>query len=82
MHDVENVAEMMGDAEARQHLLGMGHGAVGEDQLAAGQRVQGLVQGRIGRHRRMIDVMHIVEKVVRRDAMLDHQAAQSVVPYL
>ena len=76
MHDVEDIAEVMGDADAGQDLLGMGHGPVGEDQLASGQRMQGVVQGLVGRHRRMIDVMHIVEEIIRSDAMLGHQAAQ------
>src|SRR5436190_21381045 len=40
MNDIEDVAEMMGDADARQHLLGMNNRAIGEYELAAGKRMQ------------------------------------------
>ena len=51
-------------------------GAVGEDELAAGQRGDRRLQCRVRRHRRQVDVVHIVEKAPRLDAVLQHEAAQ------
>jgi hypothetical protein len=51
------------------------HRAVGEDQLAAGQLCDRSPHHRIGLQRRVVNLVHISQKVVRADAVLGHHAA-------
>ena len=73
--DVEHVLEMLSEAEPRQHGVGMAARAVGEDQLAARKTFERQAERRVRLERRMIDLMHEIEEVVRRHAMLGHQPA-------
>ena len=73
--DIEDVVEMMPDAIGVQDVLGMRHGAVGEDMLAPGKRRQhGLQLGLDGKVAD-IDVMHEMQIILRRQPLLDHQPA-------
>src|SRR5262249_61669614 len=74
-HDVESVLEGVRMGEPPYHRVGMFARAVGEDELAAGQRFDRGAQRRIGRKRRMIDLVHEVEEVVRVEPVLGHQSA-------
>ncbi len=76
MGDVEDTVEPRGDPQPVQHRLRMGHGAVGEDQLATRQPVQRGTQRGIRRHRAVIDIVDMAQKGVRIDRMVQHQAAQ------
>ena len=62
--DVEHVLEMRVDVEPPHHGVGVRAGAVGEDQLAAGQFLDGRAERRVRLQRRVIDLVHIVEKIV------------------
>ncbi len=73
--DVEHVLEMLMHVEAAHHRVGVLAGAVGEDQLAAGQLFQRGAERRIGLQRRMVDLVDELEVVVRVDAVLGHQPA-------
>ena len=63
--DVEHVLEMVEDAELGRDVLGVAARAVGEDQLAPGQALDGIAEGRIELDRRVVDVVGEVEEVVR-----------------
>lgn len=73
--DVEHVFEILFDAETFEHLAGMGAGAVGEDQLAAGKFSDRSAHRRIWLQRRVVNLMDVFEKVVGLEAVLGHHAA-------
>ena len=75
---------MLFDAEPPQHRIGVVPGAVGENELAAGQLGNGGAERRIGLQRRMVDLMHDFEKFIRFEPMLLHQAAhgRAVAPVI
>ena len=50
-------------------VLGVAARAVGQDELAAGQRLDGAPEGRVELDRRMIDVVSEVEEIVGLDAV-------------
>ena len=75
--DVEDVGEMVGDAEPGQHVLGVAQRAVGEHQLAPGQSGERGIQLGSGRNHRQIQLVDIVEIVVRIDfRMVQQEPAQ------
>ena len=73
--DVEHVLEMLVDFEPLHHRVGVLAGAVGEDELAAGQFLERRAERRVGLERRVIDLVHVFEIVVRIEPVLGHQAA-------
>ena len=75
--DVEHVLEMVVDGEAAHHRVGVGLGAVRQDELAARQLFQRGAERRIGLERRMIDRVDVFEIGVGVHAVLEHEAAQA-----
>ena len=73
--DVEHVLEMVVDFEPLHHRVGVLARAVGEDELAARQLFERGAERRIGLERRMVDLVHELEIVVRLHAMLGHHSA-------
>ena len=73
--DVEHVFEMVIEAKARQHRDGVAAGAVGEDQLAAGELLDRYAERGVGLERGVVDLVYEVEEVVRLHAVLGHQPA-------
>ncbi len=57
-------------------LVRMGAAAVGEDELAAGERGDGAPKARVRLDGGMVDVVDVFQEIVGRDAVFDHQAAQ------
>ncbi len=74
--DVVDHAEGLAEAEIIEHALGMAHGGVGEDELAPGQRRDRRAKPRIARQHRQVELVHIVEEALRRQAIVQHEAAQ------
>ena len=75
-HNVENIIEMLVDAETAHHVLGVMPRAVGQDEFAATQFGDGGAERRVGLKRRAIDLVHDVEELVGLEIMFLHQAAQ------
>ena len=73
--DVEHVLEMHVDVEPPHHGVGVRARAVGEDQLAAGQFLDRGAERGVRLERRMVDVVHEGEIVVRVHPVLGHHAA-------
>ena len=73
--DVEHVLEVPVEAEPRQHRIGVAAGAVGEDELAAGELLDRDAERRIGLERGVVDLVHEIEEIVGLHAVLDHQSA-------
>ena len=73
--DVEHVLEMGVDVEAAHHRVGMGARAVGEDQLAARQSLDRGAERRVRLQRRVVDLVHVVEEIVRLHPVLGHHPA-------
>ena len=73
--DVEHVVEMMFDFEPAQYRVGMLAGAVGENELAAGELRDGRAERGVRRQRRVVDLVHHLQKFVRLQAVLLHQPA-------
>ena len=73
--DIEDVFEMAVNIEPPHHGVGMLAGAVGENQLAAGQLLECQAERGVGLERRVVDLMHEIEEVVRLHAVLGHQPA-------
>ena len=71
--DIENVGELPGDAEPVEHRLGMFHRTVGEDVFRAVQPLQHRRQIARRRDRAVIDIVDVIEEVVRIDAVFLHQ---------
>ena len=82
--DVEHVVEVMFDFEPAQHRVGMRARAVGQDELAAGELRDRRAERGVGRQRRVIDLMHDLQKLIRLQAVLLHQAAhgRAVAPVI
>ena len=67
---------MIEDAERAGRGLSMRHGAVGEDELAARQRLDGVPEFRMRQKRRIVDGMRFFQEGIRADAVMQHQAFQ------
>src|SRR5688572_18605523 len=63
--DVENVLEMFVNGEAPHYGVSMFARPIGKDELTARQLFKGSAELRIGLERRMVDLMHEIEKIVR-----------------
>jgi len=74
--NVEDIVEMVRDAEPFGNLDRMGVRPVGENVLAPRQGFNGAAEIRIGIDPGMVDIVDIFKKVVGIDVVLDHQAAQ------
>ena len=73
--DVEHVVEVLMDGERPHHRVGVLARAVGEDELAAGQPLDRGAERGVRLERRMIDLVHIGEVVVRVHPVLGHHPA-------
>lgn len=73
--DIEDVLEMLVHFQPAHHGFGMRARPVGEDEFA-GQFSKRRPERRIGFDRRVIGLVHEVEKIIRLHAVLDHQPAQ------
>ena len=76
MDDVEDILELVEDAELAGDVLGVPNRAVGQDQLAAGQSRQRRAEFRIGFEQRQVDIVGEVEELVGVDPVLLHQSLQ------
>ena len=74
-HDIEHILEMVLDREPLHDGVGMRPGAVGEDELAAGELFQRRAERRVGLDGRMIDLVDIFQKIVGTHTVFDHHAA-------
>jgi hypothetical protein len=75
-HDIEDVVEMVEDAKLCRRALGMAAIAIGEDEFAARQCPDLRAEGRVRRKMRVVDIVHLLQKIVRVDAVPDHQPVQ------
>ena len=66
---------MMGHTQPLHDALGMRHVACGEDDLAAGKRLERRLERRVGLDRRVVDVVHVIEEMRGIDAVQGHHAA-------
>ena len=76
LHDVEDILEVMQDAELAGDVLGMAARAIGEDQLASRQRRDRSAERRVGLEQGQVDLVGEIEEVARIDAVLLHQPLQ------
>ena len=74
--DVENVLEVMEDAELAGDVLGMAARAIGQDQLTAGQCRDRRPERWVGIEQGQVDLMGEVEEVSGVDAVFLHQPLQ------
>ncbi len=74
--DIENIGEVIGEAEPLRHLLGVLAGAVGEDVFPARQPLDRRAELGVRLHHRMVDVVHEFKKFVRIDVVVQHQSAE------
>ena len=74
-NDIEHGLEAFVDGKPPHHRVRMLAGAVGENELAAGQFRKRRSERRIGLNRRMVDLMHDLEIIVGLHSVLDHQPA-------
>ncbi len=73
--DIEYILEVAVDGEPLHDRVCMSPGAIGENELAPRQPLQRSAERRVGLDRRMIDLMDVIEVVVRIHAVLDHHAS-------
>ena len=78
--DVEDALEALQHAELARHPLGMRARAVGEDELAAGQPVDGGGQLGMLAHHRQVEVVHVVEERLAGPSGAPASGRDSVVP--
>ena len=78
--DVEYVLEMVTDGETLHHGVGMLARAVGENELAARQFLDRGAERGIGLERRMIDLVHEIEIIVRRPCRARSSVPRIEVP--
>src|SRR5680860_1332512 len=74
--DVENVLEAVEQAKLGRHGFSVLSRTVGEHEFPPRQLIDGRSQRRCGRHNLEIDVVHIIEKGVRRDAVKLHETGK------
>src|SRR5262249_16797400 len=73
--DVEHILEMVADLEPLEHRVGVLAGAVGENELAPLELRDRGAERRVRRQRRVVDLMHHLQKLIRLEAVLRHQPA-------